>query len=250
MNTKNQTQVLAGLNASVACKRLLGSSMVNPLGKSSQSLNRTAAVGGKLKWAKKMSVPSLKKGKSKAELRNNQKDFPEVKSLTRVLYSQLREKVAQMSHKRNAFPMAPERALKLFPNQLTNHEKEEILGYETVYYIGHNADKTVYTTSFNDGYDDRKGNYKAALRDHIAYRYEVIGLLGKGSFGQALKCHDHKNQEAVAVKIIKNNKKILKQVEVEVKVLSYIRDNDPNDEFSIVRLKEAFVFRSHYVLFP
>ena len=32
-------------------------------------------------------------------------------------------------------------------------------------------------------------------------------FLGKGSFGIAVKCFDHKNKEEVALKIIKNKKK-------------------------------------------
>lgn len=44
-------------------------------------------------------------------------------------------------------------------------------------------------------------------RDHIGYRYEIRQFLGKGSFGIALKCFDHKRQEEVALKIIKNKKK-------------------------------------------
>lgn len=45
------------------------------------------------------------------------------------------------------------------------------------------------------------------LHDHIAYRYEVLEVIGKGSFGQVLKCLDHKTNEMVAIKIIRNKKR-------------------------------------------
>ena len=45
------------------------------------------------------------------------------------------------------------------------------------------------------------------MHDHIVYRYEVQEFLGKGSFGQALKCYDHKEKEHVAIKIIRNQEK-------------------------------------------
>lgn len=45
------------------------------------------------------------------------------------------------------------------------------------------------------------------LHDHIAYRYEVLDMIGKGSFGQVVKCLDHKNNELVALKIIRNKKR-------------------------------------------
>uniref|UniRef100_A0A8C9N531 Protein kinase domain-containing protein n=1 Tax=Serinus canaria TaxID=9135 RepID=A0A8C9N531_SERCA len=46
------------------------------------------------------------------------------------------------------------------------------------------------------------------LHDHIAYRYEVLEVIGKGSFGQVAKCLDHKTNELVALKIIRNKKSV------------------------------------------
>jgi len=43
--------------------------------------------------------------------------------------------------------------------------------------------------------------------DHIGYRYEVISFLGKGSFGTALKCRDHKTGQDIAIKLVKNKQK-------------------------------------------
>jgi dual specificity tyrosine-phosphorylation-regulated kinase 2/3/4 len=45
------------------------------------------------------------------------------------------------------------------------------------------------------------------IGDHVGYRYEIIDFLGKGSFGTALGCYDHKEKKSVAVKIVKNKKK-------------------------------------------
>lgn len=59
----------------------------------------------------------------------------------------------------------------------------------------------------NYGYDDEKGDYKIILKDHVGYRYEILSFLGKGSFGTAVKCFDHKTKEEVALKIVKNKKK-------------------------------------------
>lgn len=45
------------------------------------------------------------------------------------------------------------------------------------------------------------------MKDHIAYWYEILEPLGKGSFGQALKVFDYKTKEFFALKIIWNKKK-------------------------------------------
>jgi hypothetical protein len=87
------------------------------------------------------------------------------------------------------FPLGAGKALKLYMHKLTDYEKGEILDYRQVYFLGLEAKKVKGSplNSPNFGYDNDKGDYKTVLRDHIAYRYEVLEFLGKGSFGQALK---------------------------------------------------------------
>ena len=74
------------------------------------------------------------------------------------------------------------------------------------------------------GYDDERGDYQVKERDHVAYRFEVLGILGKGSFGQVLKCNDHKYNVFRAVKIIRNKRRFHQQALVEVKILEHLRD--------------------------
>lgn len=86
------------------------------------------------------------------------------------------------------------------------------------------------------------------MKDHICFRFEVIEFLGKGSFGQALKCFDHKTKELVAVKLIRNKKRFQHQAGVELKILMHLKQNDPDDAFNIIRIKDYVVFRKHLVI--
>ena len=112
--------------------------------------------------------------------------------------------------------------------RLTEYEKGEVLDFKQVYFLGTEAKKVKGSplAEHNCGYDDERGDYKLVMRDHIGYRYEVLKFLGKGSFGQAVKCYDHKNHEYVALKIIRNKKRFRHQATVELKILKYLKDND------------------------
>jgi dual specificity tyrosine-phosphorylation-regulated kinase 2/3/4 len=109
---------------------------------------------------------------------------------------------------------------------LSDYERKEILDFPTVYYIGARSDKKLATrdnSTNNYSYDDDRGDYLVVNRDHLAYRYEVIDTLGKGSFGQVLHCRDHCTGESVAIKIIRNKKRFHHQALVEIKILDNLR---------------------------
>lgn len=98
---------------------------------------------------------------------------------------------------------------------------------------------------YNYGYDDEKGDYKVINNDHIGFRFEIKSFLGKGSFGTALKCFDHKNGVDVAVKVVKNKKKYYYQAGVELKILQFLKENDPEDIMNVIHLNNYVVFRKH-----
>lgn len=109
---------------------------------------------------------------------------------------------------------------------LSDYERREIMDYPSVYYIGARSDKKPATrdnSTNNYSYDDDRGDYQVINRDHLAYRYEVIDTLGKGSFGQVLQCRDHCTGESVAIKIIRNKKRFHHQALVEIKILDNLR---------------------------
>ena len=86
---------------------------------------------------------------------------------------------------------------------------------------------------FNHGYDDERGDYLPVQHDHIAYRYEVLAILGKGSFGQVVRAEDMESHREVAIKIIKSKKPFLMQAKTEIELLTHLWEKDPEDQHNI-----------------
>ena len=111
---------------------------------------------------------------------------------------------------------------------LNIYERGEIIDYNDVFFCGtQNANKVVgdlHSSAPNFGYDDERGDYTIVPGDHLAFRYEVVDVLGKGSFGQVVRCIDHKLGVLVAVKIIRNKKRFHQQALVEVNILQKLRE--------------------------
>ncbi|THH07192.1 hypothetical protein EW146_g9392 [Bondarzewia mesenterica] len=133
-------------------------------------------------------------------------------------------------------------------HQLSEYERKEISEYASVYCFGANSEKKPAhpdRTTNNFGYDDERGDYLVVDHDHLAYRYEIMGTLGKGSFGQVLSCRDHCTGESVAIKIIRNKKRFHHQALVEIKILDNLRKWDAEEKHHVIRMTEHFYFRGH-----
>ncbi|TRY54549.1 hypothetical protein DNTS_033413 [Danionella cerebrum] len=165
-------------------------------------------------------------------------------SLTRSIINKF-EKIRTYEGQR--LPMSPTTALKHFQNQLTEYEREEIMDYSEIWYLGLDTKKIEGSQGSpqNSGYDDEHGSYLKVLHDHVGYRYEVLEVIGKGSFGQVLKCLDHKTNEMVAIKIIRNKKRFHHQALVELKILDAVRRRDRDNCHNVIHMKEYFYFRNH-----
>jgi len=132
----------------------------------------------------------------------------------------------QTINEKNLLTLFCSELLKSSRAHLTAYEREEILNYSSVHFTGAGsqkkpADPDISTNNF--GYDDDRGDYLVVHGDHLAYRYEVVDTLGKGSFGQVLNCRDHQTGESVAIKIIRNKKRFHHQALVEIKILDNLR---------------------------
>jgi dual specificity tyrosine-phosphorylation-regulated kinase 2/3/4 len=148
-----------------------------------------------------------------------------------------------------ATPLSPAAVIKSSQNQyLCDFERKEIQDYPNVYYIGARSKKHYASpdhSTNNYGYDDDRGDYQVVNHDHLAYRYEIIDTLGKGSFGQVLHCRDHCTGESVAIKIIRNKKRFHHQALVEIKILDNLRKWDAEEKHHVIKMTENFYFRNH-----
>jgi dual specificity tyrosine-phosphorylation-regulated kinase 2/3/4 len=123
--------------------------------------------------------------------------------------------------------LSPQQVLRM--GVLNIFERGEIVDFKEVYFTGlPDARKHVgdlkNSAAPNFGYDDDRGDYTIIKGDHLAYRYEIVDILGKGSFGQVVRCIDHRTGGLVAVKIIRNKKRFHQQALVEVNILQKLKE--------------------------
>ena len=119
--------------------------------------------------------------------------------------------------------------------------------YSEVYYAGkiYNKLKTLSKDGINNGFDDKKGFYLVKEHDHLGYRYEIISLLGNGSFGHVYKCLDYKTNDLVAIKILRNKEKFHKQGQVEIDIIKTLNVTSQRESQYVVEMKDHFIFRNH-----
>lgn len=150
----------------------------------------------------------------------------------------------------NRLVLQPSTPAQASTNPLLNlYEKGEILDYRNVYFCGRSDIKKITgdirRSVSNYGFDDQNGDYQVVTGDHIAYRYEILNTLGKGSFGKVLKCIDHKSGQLVALKMVLNKKRLHMQALVESDLLRTLTGWDAQNRFHLVRYLDHFTFREH-----
>lgn len=96
--------------------------------------------------------------------------------------------------------------------------------------------------------DDVDGHLIYAIHDWIFDRYEILRTLGEGTFGKVVECKDHQTGENIALKIIKNVDKYREAAMLEINVLNFLRERDPEDEYLCVRLLDWFDYYGHICL--
>ncbi len=79
-------------------------------------------------------------------------------------------------------------------------------------------------------------------------RYEVLQLMGKGSFGQVVKVLDRALNEQVAIKIIKNKKSFFNQAQIEVRLLEHMARVDVPERAFVVSYRRQFLWNNHLCL--
>ncbi|KAH0545760.1 dual specificity tyrosine-phosphorylation-regulated kinase 2-like [Cotesia glomerata] len=143
--------------------------------------------------------------------------------------------------------VSPEIVVKLYLNKLTSYEQNEIFAYPQIYFIGANAKKrpAILGLPNNHNYDNEQGSYIHTPHDHVAYRYEVLKVIGKGSFGQVVKAYDHKNHEHVALKMVRNERRFHRQAQEEIRILANLRKQDKDNTMNIIHMFDSFTFRNH-----
>jgi hypothetical protein len=144
--------------------------------------------------------------------------------------------------------LSPATVLRNYATHFTAAEKDEIQHYPRIYHLGlSQAQRSAHlravanasitrqskevsslsasaTTSgvVKTTYDTSDGTYRAITGDQLRYRYEILQLLGRGSFGEVYRCRDHKSGVDVAVKVIKSTAPFSAQADKELDILQYL----------------------------
>tara|TARA_B110001469_G_C9609281_1_gene303044 strand:- start:313 stop:1494 length:1182 start_codon:yes stop_codon:yes gene_type:complete len=145
-------------------------------------------------------------------------------------------------------------------NTLTPFEKEEIKHYKTIYYSGkleNKLDITLEEYEKNNNIFSKNNRYIINKGDHISYRFNILEIIGKGTYGTVVLAKDHKRDIIRGIKIFNNleyisKKKINSIFQHEINILNIMYE-----KFTHYLNKELFtlysyddIFRNHnYIVF-
>ncbi|KAG1151168.1 hypothetical protein G6F38_001505 [Rhizopus arrhizus] len=102
--------------------------------------------------------------------------------------------------------------------------------------------------SKNNGFDNINDDYILRVKEIISSskeKYEILELMGQGTFGQVVQCRELSTNQYVAIKIIKRHSAFTAQGEKEINILKMLNQALNDDMNGYLQLRDHFVFREH-----
>ncbi|KAK0630841.1 kinase-like domain-containing protein [Bombardia bombarda] len=93
--------------------------------------------------------------------------------------------------------------------------------------------------------DDDDGHYIVVPENDLTDRYQMIKLLGQGTFGKVVQARDKRRNKLVAIKIIRSVQKYRDASKIELRVLATLKANDEENRNRCIHLRDCFDFRGH-----
>ncbi|KAH6654277.1 kinase-like domain-containing protein [Truncatella angustata] len=93
--------------------------------------------------------------------------------------------------------------------------------------------------------DDDDGHYIVVPDAELTSQYQMVKLLGQGTFGKVVQAKDRKRNKLVAIKIIRSVQKYRDASRIELRVLQTLQANDRENRNRCIHLRDCFDYRGH-----
>ncbi|KAI4870829.1 kinase-like protein [Hypoxylon rubiginosum] len=93
--------------------------------------------------------------------------------------------------------------------------------------------------------DDDDGHYIVVPDAELTTQYQMVKLLGQGTFGKVVQARDRRHNKLVAIKIIRAVQKYRDASRIELRVLQTLKLNDDKNRNRCIHLRDCFDFRGH-----